>query len=125
MSALHHLHAQLASGTKARAPVSMDIGLDVRVRLDGGEDARKTEIVRRLTVLWNMHEGIPTAVLEAGAIRQFYDATNALCGLLAADPLDFAAVLSAAQEVERKWGAITIEPTCHGKRAHCGCSEAA
>lgn len=123
MTPLHHLHAEAAQGNKKRAPVSLDIGLSSRVRLDGPEEV-KPEIIKRLELLWNMHEGIPTDVLESGAIRHFYDTTNTLCSLLAADPLDFAAVLTAAREVEAKWAAITIE-SCNGKRAACGCSEVA
>ena len=124
MSALHHLHAAMAGGTKQRAAVSLDIGSVARVRLDCGKDDMKPLIARRIAVLWNMHEGIPTEVLEAGAVRAFYSAVQALCDRLSEPQVDFAAALAAAKEVEAKWSAITIEP-CNGKRADCSCSEAA
>jgi len=122
---LHHLHAEPAKGTKGRAAVSLDIGLGLRVRLDGGDDEQKTETIRRMAQLWNMHEGIPTAVLESGAIRNFYDAVQALLDRTESQPIDFAALLAAAQEVAAKWSAITIEATPEGRRAECRCSEAA
>ena len=118
---LHHLHAELARGTKQRAAVSFDIGDAARVRLDGTKDADKVAIARRLTVLWNMHEGIPTEVLEGGAVREFYDAVEELVQVVRKGSRT--EWLAAAASVEAKWTAITIEPTAKGKRADCSCSE--
>jgi hypothetical protein len=114
-----------AKGTKGRAGVSADIGSLIRVRLDGGNTQQKVDTIKRLVVLWNMHEGIPTGVLEAGAVRAFYDATQALVDALDAESVDFAAVLEASRVVSAKWAAITIELTPDGRRAECSCSEAA
>ena len=118
---LHHLHIALAQGTRKRAAVSADIGPHIRIRLDGGTDAEKAAAVLRLAVLWNMHEGIPTPVLESGAVRHFYDAVQALLDVAREHP----ALLPAVVKTEAAWSAITIEPTKDGRRAECNCSERA
>lgn len=119
----HHVHAALSGGTKARAPVSLDIGRDCRVRLDCGDDSAKPTIARRLAVVWNMHEGIPTEVLEAGAVRRFYDAVGDLLRALATTrDLEIKARVGT---VVSAWESIAIEPTADGRRAECACSEIA
>ena len=116
------MHASLAGGTKSRAAVSFDIGRDTRVRLDTSRED-KTEICTRLVVLWNMHEGIPTSVLESGAIRAFYDAVQPLVDALKYhEDLELRA---RGATVVAAWERITVEATDDGKRAHCDCSEAA
>jgi hypothetical protein len=119
---LHHLHAGLAGGTKGRGAVSLDIGPNVRVRLDTSRED-KTAIVTRIATLWNMHEGIATETLASGAVRKFYDAVEALTAALRTSG-DLEARARAAT-VEAAWEAIAIERTADGKRAHCDCSEAA
>ena len=122
MIAPHHMHAGLAGHTKSRGAVSLDIGRDTRVRLDTSRED-KTEICTRIAVLWNMHEGIPTSVLESGAIRAFYDAAQPLLeSLKHHGDLELRA---RAATVSAAWERITVEPTEDGKRAHCDCSEAA
>lgn len=117
----HHLHAAPAGGSKTRGPVSFDIGRNVRVRLDGGTDKEKVAFVYRLCFLWNMHEGIPIEVLEAGAIRKFNDAVQKLLDAVATGT--HSETSKAAKAVEKAWDNIKIEYTKDGRRADCSCSE--
>ena len=121
---LHHLHAAPAGAMSKRGSVSFDIG-EMRLRIEGGDDEQKRDLVRRAVHVWNQHEGIPTSVLEAGAVRAFYDAVQALLNLAFAESIDFAALLAAARTVESRWGGITIELTKDGRRAECPCTESA
>ncbi len=122
----HHEHAAPSKAVKGRAPVSCDIGPTnggVRVRLDGTSDVTKGDVIRRLVFLWNMHEGIPIEVLEAGAVRSFYNSVHALID--AFDKGTPGAAFEAVAAVKAAWAAIAVEPTADGKRANCPCSEKA
>lgn len=127
MTPLHHLHAAASQTTGARAAVSFDIGPDMRVRLDAGDASAKPEAIRRLVLLWNMHEGIPTDVLEAGAIRQVFDAFGELLAQLEADHghsvLFSSRVLQHAKAAVKAWEAVQVDHTPDGHRAACDCSE--
>lgn len=113
----HHIHAA-PSADKNDAPVSFDVG-PARVRLEGGTRDERAEIVRRAVVTWNMHEGIPTDVLEEGRVRAFYDAVQALLNCLEASHWEGVE----ARRVRQAWEAVTIEFTADGRRAECECSE--
>lgn len=122
---LHHLHAAPAS-----SGMSFDLGPLARVRYDGGDATDKRDITQRLAVLWNMHEGIPTEVLEAGRVREFYDAVhelvtevNAAVEVVGDINVEATQLKQLAEKVSKAWEAITIEPTADGRRANCKCSE--
>jgi hypothetical protein len=119
---LHHLHAGLAGAGSKRGAVSLDIGSDIRVRLDTGRED-KTAIVERIAQLWNMNEGIATETLASGVVRKFYDAVQELVDAVRTNgDLE---IRARGATVEAAWAAIAIEYTADGKRAHCDCSEAA
>lgn len=122
MTPLHHMHAQLAGGGK-RGSVSFDIG-DMRWRCDGGTEEQKQEAVKRLAFCWNMNEGRPTASLEMGVEREFFDAVQALVDALNAPSLDFALIAALTVAVSASWEkAVVVELTADGRRAECPCSE--
>jgi hypothetical protein len=63
---LQHIHA---------APAASRVELDEMTwRGDGGTLPRKREIARRIAVCWNVCEGIPTATLEGGVLRDVFEA---------------------------------------------------
>jgi hypothetical protein len=69
----------------------------------------------RLVFAWNMSEGIPTPVLEAGAVRDMWAAAAALLEALEAPAWDFAQVQAAARAARVAFDAVTIELTPEGR----------
>jgi len=120
----HHIHAAPTDGGK-RGAVSFDLGLDVRVRMDGGTTEEKVAYVRRFCFLWNMHEGIPIEVLESGAVRTLFDETQKLIDVVLCLPkmAKYSRYRKQAEAVSKAWDAIKIEYTKDGRRADCSCSE--
>lgn len=116
----HRLHAHAVSGKGGR---SFELG-GWRWRPDGAGTADPRAVARRAVFVWNMAEGIPTAALEAGAVRQFYEAVGDLLDAVAASgqagvPSSIAA---AAAKVSAAWDAHRFDFT-DGRRADCPCSE--
>jgi hypothetical protein len=75
----HRVHAAPASG---RGGCSLDIG-PLRWRGEGGDQETKRELAYRLAVCWNVAEGWPTDVLEAGVLRSVEDGLVQLLELFA------------------------------------------
>jgi hypothetical protein len=73
----------------------------------------------RLVFARNMSEGIPTPVLEAGAVRDMWAAAAALLEALEAPAWDFAQVQAAARAARVAFDAVTIELTPEGRPHAC------
>lgn len=83
---LHRIHAAPAAG---KGGCSFDLG-GIRWRGDGGAPTpegqeRKRAMAYRLAVCWNVIEGIPTEDLEAGILRDVFDAAERLVAIMGGD----------------------------------------
>lgn len=85
MTAIHRIHAA-AKATRLSFP---DLGQ--MWRGEGGNIPDKTAIAHRAAVCWNVMEGIPTALIEAGWIRD-------LCAAVDAGDIE------RAQAIVQQWG---------------------
>jgi hypothetical protein len=116
---LHRVHARPANGVGGR---SLDVGR-IRWRPDGAASLdEKRAMARRLAFTWNMAEGIPTDALEAGCIRQFYDAVHELLAAIQGRRQDPATIDALARAVRAALRAHRFDTT-GGRRADCPCSE--
>jgi hypothetical protein len=83
---LHRIHAGAqATRVQFEGPIAMTW------RAEGGDPAIKQAIAYRLAQCWNVLEGIPSALLEEGLLRDLCDAVDR-------------GDLAAAQAIVRRWG---------------------
>jgi hypothetical protein len=105
---LHRIHAAPISGVGG---CSLDIG-PTRWRGEGGSmDERRAQSFR-LSLAWNLLEGMPTDAAESGAIRDYYEAVDALLVAIGTDP----AYQDAVARVRDAWDRHDMDVT--GGRLH-------